>query len=328
MRIPKAVLISDIHFSLQNLEVASKSLNMAYDKARELKCLLIIAGDLHDSKALLRAECVNRLIDIFTKNKDIKTYCLVGNHDKINERSEDHSIRFLSSYVELIQEPSKKEGLGLVPYQSSNDKFIDSIKMFEPGTILITHQGYLGAHMGEYIKDDSSVDPEKLKDYRIFSGHYHRHQTIGPVTFIGSPYTVTSGEYNDGKKGILILFDDSSFEHIDLKLRYHRIFEVNSSNLDYFQFDFNPGDIVRLKVSGNSLDLDKIDKRELITDKFSNCSLSIEKIYTDVNVRSIDMRTMNKELIMDKIIEQDTVLSSKQKDNLRSIVKELLNENN
>ena len=62
MKIPTAVLISDVHYSLQTLPLADKVMRMAIDKANSLGVPLIVAGDLHDTKANMRAECVNAMI--------------------------------------------------------------------------------------------------------------------------------------------------------------------------------------------------------------------------------------------------------------------------
>ena len=52
-RSPIAVLISDIHYNINTLPVADAALRQAIAKANELDVVLIVTGDLHDTKANL-----------------------------------------------------------------------------------------------------------------------------------------------------------------------------------------------------------------------------------------------------------------------------------
>src|SRR5882757_6401470 len=93
---PTAVLISDVHYNVHTLKLADAAVRMAVAKANELNVPLIVAGDLHDTKANVRGEWINGMRDTFklvTKvvgwnGEDIKrVYILRGNHDAINEKS-------------------------------------------------------------------------------------------------------------------------------------------------------------------------------------------------------------------------------------------------
>jgi hypothetical protein len=53
---PVAVLISDVHFNLSTLELASSAMKMAQNRAVELNVPLVVAGDLTDHKAIIRGE--------------------------------------------------------------------------------------------------------------------------------------------------------------------------------------------------------------------------------------------------------------------------------
>ena len=100
-RKPVAVLISDVHYNLNNLKLADAAMRQATDKAQILGVPFIVAGDLHDTKANLRGECVNAILETFSHLK-LKALVLVGNHDKINEKSEDNALGFLEGHVNFI----------------------------------------------------------------------------------------------------------------------------------------------------------------------------------------------------------------------------------
>ena len=64
---PVAILISDVHYNINTLKLADAAMQMAIDEANKLSVPLIVAGDLHDTKANLRGECVNAMLSTFSK---------------------------------------------------------------------------------------------------------------------------------------------------------------------------------------------------------------------------------------------------------------------
>src|SRR5579859_5876578 len=178
-----AVVISDIHFNLHTLPIASKALSSAVNTANDLNLPLVIAGDLNDTKAIIRAEVANKLIDIL-RSARTPVYILVGNHDRINEREHEHGLNYLKPYANIVDEPSmlENEDVFLVPY-FNNPQLIKTSDVIPYGVILIMHQGFQGALMGDYVLDKTSISPEVVKNHTVISGHYHKHQTIGTVTY-------------------------------------------------------------------------------------------------------------------------------------------------
>src|SRR5579862_1378127 len=100
-----AVLVSDVHYNVHTLKLADAAMRMAIVKANKLEVPLIVAGDLHDTKANLRGECVNAMIETF-KQCNKPPYIIVGNHDRINEKSHEHSLNFLAPYCHIVDSPN------------------------------------------------------------------------------------------------------------------------------------------------------------------------------------------------------------------------------
>lgn len=301
---PKAVLISDIHFNLVNLDLASKALRAAFTKAEELNVPLIIAGDLHDTKANMRAEVVNELLDIF-EGRYIKTYLLVGNHDHLNEKGNDNALEFLSRHAELVAETVYVRDMLLIPYQNDEAKLKKIVKDWPCGT-LIMHQGVKGAFMGDYLVDKTSVSPELFTNHRVFSGHYHKHQTIGTVTYIGSPYTITFGEANDGPKGFLVLNEDNTFTREILDLRKHIIIEADYGSLK----DAKPvsyarsQDLIWLKAQGLYSELETLNKDKLGMQLFGHTNYKLDKIYIDTEHLDTATEYGSDRELFDKLIDK------------------------
>jgi len=268
---PKAVLISDVHYSLNTLELADKSMRQAITKAEELEVPLIVAGDLHDSKANLRAECVNRMLETIQSEKT-PIVILIGNHDLVNEKVTEHALNFLGSQVHLVDTSMRYHGINLIPYYHEPDKIRAAIKSAVKTDIFIMHQGLKSSNSGEYGEGDhSALLPEDVKGLRIISGHYHTRQTIplpnnGSWDYIGNPYTMTFGEAADPEKGFQVLYEDGSLRFVPTNLRKHVRFNLKHNEIGPQSIlIYNPEDLLRVTITGTKEQLSKFDRQTVVT---------------------------------------------------------------
>lgn len=302
---PIAVCISDIHFNINTLPIASAALSAALKKAEELRIPLIIAGDLNDTKAIIRAEVANAIISIL-KNSKVKIYILAGNHDLVNEKGSEHGLNYLRPYAKIVDKPTFGfiPNVFMVPYQSDIEKLKTLLSAFNPSLIWIMHQGFMGAQMGDYIQDKTSIDPELVKDFTVISGHYHRHQTLGTVTYIGSPYTITYGEANDGPKGFLILNEDGSFTREILNLRKHLILNRDLQTANNPVENYNQGDLVWLKLTGPKVELDQLNKTKLGLKLFGHSNFKLDLFpIEENNQKQLKVQNQQDWEILDSIID-------------------------
>lgn len=269
---PVAVIISDVHYSLQTLELADAALRQALKLSRELSIPLIVSGDLHDSKANMRAEVVNRMIETF-KTKDRLVIILRGNHDQINEKSQEHALNFLTPYVtRIISDPMRLDDQYFIPYQHDIKKMRQILSQIPSGSQIIMHQGIEGSNSGEYYMDKSALSFEDVKDFRVISGHYHARQDIktghprkgavGLFSYVGNPYTLNFGEANDPEKGFQILMDDGTLEFIPTNLRKHIIYEWDLTK-EASPLIYNKEDLLWMKISGPREWVEKITKKDI-----------------------------------------------------------------
>lgn len=305
---PIAVCISDIHFNVNTLSLASNALKSAIADAEELCVPLIVAGDLHDTKAIVRAEVMNELVDIFRKSRCV-SYILSGNHDLINERSHEHGLTYLDEIpgVHVVDVPhfDIKSEVQYIPYQSSPELFLAAIN--RNAKILICHQGFKGAAMGDYVLDKTSVDPKCVEKYAVISGHYHRHQTLGTVTYIGSPYTITFGEANDGPKGYLVLYEDGSFDRRILNLRKHVIIDVDIKDVKKRTLGISPDDLLWLKVRGPYSELKKLNKHELGQLYIGHANYKLDLLpYEQQPVKAAPETGLTDDTLFDSIIDNES----------------------
>ncbi len=330
---PRVVLISDVHYSLNTLTLADAAMRQAINKANELNVPLIVAGDLHDSKAMMRGECVNAMIETFKAIKG-KCYVLVGNHDRLNEKKAAHSLEFLRPYAEIIDQDSCGEyyypELWLLPYYNDLDLLKSTLNSIPKGATIIMHQGVNKAWGGHYVHDKTAAPAEWFEDFRVISGHYHRAQDIkcgrprkgavGLFSYVGTPYTITFAEAGDGPKGFRILMDDGLLEFVPTNLRKHCVFERTVEEIGnmsrrgpdgaFFKSMGgigapDEGDLVWLKVSGIRSELDEIDKQALGVSLGIGANYKLDLIPTDshTETQKADEPKMTDLEVLDKLID-------------------------
>lgn len=295
MKKPIVVLIADVHYNINTLEIADKAMNMAVDKANELDVPLVVAGDMHDSKANLRGECIYNIIKTF-KRCLRQPYVLRGNHCAINEKSKDHSLHFLQDLAWIVDGPYLRFhydipqlNLHLIPYYHDANELRQYLQTIPEGSTLIMHQGIIGSEAGHYIQDKSAITKQDVAGFRVISGHYHNRQTLelpngGTFDYIGNPYTLGFGEAEDREKGFQVLYADGSLEFIPTNLRRHRIVEFTVKDKLWYTKNiclFKNDDLVWAKVTGSEEDL-AIFNRESVAEHLgiTNFRLTIEPIKT------------------------------------------------
>ncbi len=325
---PVAVIISDVHYSLANLKFADAAMRQAISKANDLRVPLIVSGDLHDSKANLRGECVNAMIETF-KLCNSPPYIIIGNHDKINEKSDDHALNFLSAYAMIVDKPVYQHKLGwLIPYYHDVEALRAFIKGIQTGMKqLIMHQGIIGSNMGDYIQDKSALSPADVAGFRVISGHYHSRQIIelpkmGKWDYVGNPYTVSFGEANDPEKGFQILMSDGSLEFIPTKLRKHVVIEIDASfnvKNEVYLPRFN--DLVWIKVTDTHENLARINRTK-IKEWITLETFKLDLIPLDTKTEAPAKQLNNTEML-DTLIDSMTNTSDERKIRLKELWRHL-----
>lgn len=277
MKNPKLVLISDIHFNINTIELASAALRQAFEISTEYKVPLIIAGDLHDTKASLRAECIDAIIKVIKEFPFEPIYAIVGNHDLLSEKSSGHALGFLDPLINIVSVPEyteygMSEPLWLLPYYNTSLELTLDLARIPKGSTIIMHQGVQEAYMGHYVQDKTSLPKEFFADYRVISGHYHRRQDIqcgpaqpghvGTFSYIGNPFTLSFGEALDPPKGFRVLYDDGSLEFVPTNLRKHVVLEYKLGNTPVIPV-INPEDLVWVKIIASKLELSELTRESI-----------------------------------------------------------------
>ena len=342
-RKPIAILISDVHVSIPALEPAIASLKQAISKAHDLSIPLIVAGDLHDTKANLRGECVNALIDVFSI-MSIPCYILRGNHDALNEKSKEHSLNFLKPFANIVDEPNPHSEIGggcsgkaihLIPYHHDVEELRSYLRIAAPGATLIMHQGLKGTNSGDYIQDKSALEHDDVKDFRVISGHYHTRQDIkvgrprkgavGLFSYIGNPYTLNFAEAGDPEKGYQIMYDDGLLEFVPTNLRKHVVMKISGDKdgVKLVSKKYNDDDIIQVKLEGTKEWLSTVRKKN-VADMIGvqNFRLDLIPLETTTERQEPQKETTKPELL-DSIIDSTHNTSVEQKARIKKLWRNL-----
>lgn len=335
-RNPLLVLISDVHFNINTLEKASKALFLAVDKANELDVPLCIAGDLHDTKANMRAECVKTIKKILQRAHQ-KPIILIGNHDLVNEKGPvtENALTFLEDKNLVVSKPIETRGLIFFPYFNNVNKLREELGFTSISSVIIMHQGLNGSNSGDYFQDHSALNVGDVPGKRIISGHYHKRQHIelpdgGKWTFLGNPYTLGYGEADHGPKGMHVLYDNGDLEFIEIKLPYHRVFEIQFlgdgdiiNSVEYV--DFGPDDPVWFKAYGSPEEL-KVVTKDWVRDEYGLLQnpLRLDLIRTDeAEIQQVDRKNLSQPELLDSIIENIGNKTASEKEYLKKLWREL-----
>jgi DNA repair exonuclease SbcCD nuclease subunit len=228
-------------------------------------------GDTLDTKAVIRAEIANRLIELL-ESTPVEVIINTGNHDLLNSESKESSLNFLRPYATVVSSPTTTQGLNIIPYQNNTENFLTALNKFPKGSVVIGHQGTLGGNMGEYVQDKSAFDYKLASNYKVFLSHYHSFYELGTTVSIGSPYTINFAEAKDPEKGFLVVYDDGSYDRVLTNLRRHHVIEMTCAEIKgYAQacamehplYYVKPEDLLWLKITGSKSELSTISKKQL-----------------------------------------------------------------
>ncbi len=326
---PKFVLVADVHYNVKTETLADAGMRMSIDCAARLGVDLVIAGDLHDTKSHLNGAVVKTIIDTFlyARSKGVQTHTLVGNHDRLNEKSPAHALEFLRPYTHVIDKPEYSYDFCFIPYCATVAEFKAHLSFAPLGSKIIMHQGVRDTNSGHYIQDHSAVEISDLGGRRTISGHYHTRQSIGNHSFIGNPFTLTFAEANDPDKGFQILYDDGSLELVRTNLRKHVVIELQANALCASACRFysvDPTDLVWVKVNGTRRELDDVTKTRIAQLLGISESFKLDLIPTDSEVGHMTPKVGQTDSeLMDALIEASGE-SAEEQLQLKALYKEIL----
>lgn len=266
-----SLLLSDLHLTsalrdAYRWKVFKQIADFAKDNPVER---VFILGDLTDAKDYHASTLVNRVVDALIKlRSDLTTlkipapqvYILRGNHDGIDP--EWPYFKFLS-YLEGITFvaapcvlPIFGQSVLFLPHSRNPVEEWDSMKpAMKSVPFVMLHATVKGSVSESGQSLQSEVTPAMFAKVqgRMYAGDVHVPQTVGKVTYIGSPYHV---HYGDTFQPRMLYLDKMKERSVPLKNLRRWMFDVKSAR-GLHKLQCNPGDQAKVRLHVAEADLGK-----------------------------------------------------------------------
>jgi DNA repair exonuclease SbcCD nuclease subunit len=211
-----AIFYTDIHYGLRHnskehnedcLDFTKWLIEQA--KLRNCKTCFFL-GDWHHHRSninLLTLDYTMRSLRLLNEYFD-KTYIMVGNHDLFyREKRDIHSMVVGSEFpnIVLVDAPIVNGDVALIPWLIEDEwKEYTSIK----SKYLFGHLELPGFKMNAMIEmpDHGTLNATHFEHQEyVFSGHFHKRQTKGKISYIGNPFGHNYSDIWDFERGGMFL---------------------------------------------------------------------------------------------------------------------------
>lgn len=249
-------IIGDPHAKPGNLD----KINLLFDMVEELGNPVIWLGDMLDTKEVVRGKCLNTYIRRFRESK-LQHYVLVGNHDWFNLECLEHSLEPLKSLknVVVVEEAMKLDSMLLLPYTHDYETFKRWLAWAGESTVLC-HADIQDFDYGNGLISTEGLHPSDLEGFRIISGHYHKYQEQGNITYLGTPFSHSFGESNQ-EKYIGIFRPGQKLELLKTPFPRHVTHTIDCSKHS-MQKPLDEMNIVRVVLQGTQEEIDRFHRVE------------------------------------------------------------------
>jgi DNA repair exonuclease SbcCD nuclease subunit len=213
-------------------------------------------GDIFDRRKYINYYTFKRSKEFFfdvLKNKNIKMYAIVGNHDVFyTTTNEVNSVSLLlKEYANIHvydKDPVELEfgstKIMMCPWLTK-DTTETALKSIADSTahILCGHFDLKGFEMMRGVVSDHGFDHKQFSQFEaVYSGHYHHMSEYGNVKYLGAQYEMNWSDYGC-KKGFHIL--DTETRELTFVENCNKIYH----KLDYDDTDLAIDDIASLDTS-------------------------------------------------------------------------------
>jgi DNA repair exonuclease SbcCD nuclease subunit len=209
---------------------------------------VIHMGDAFDSRkgidfsALAWAK--NNIFDPL-KERGIKLYLIVGNHDSYYKNTNEVNAvdLLLREYdnVEVIWEPSEvvidKLKCLFIPWiNQENEKKTFQLIENTKSSVAMGHLELNGfnSHRG-HVMDHGMETKSFNKFEKVFSGHYHTRSNDGKIFYLGNPYEIYWNDVNDARG--FTIFDTETLEHFPINNPFRMFYNIYYEDTNPQLFD-------------------------------------------------------------------------------------------
>ena len=212
----KVACFTDIHFGLKS---GSRTHNQDCEDfvawfcetAKRENCeTAIFLGDWHHNRSTTDVSTMNYTVSNLERLSQSfeKVYFILGNHDLFyKDKREINSVEFMRLFPNVIpiKETLTEGGVTIMPWLVGDEwKDIPKIKSKYLFGHLELPLFYMNAMVQMPDHGQLQADHFHNQEY-VFSGHFHKRQTKGNVTYIGNAFPHNYADSGDDDRGMMIL---------------------------------------------------------------------------------------------------------------------------
>jgi hypothetical protein len=299
----KILLIGDTHFKVDNAlesdDFISKCLDYV-DTEKENLDLVVLLGDILDTHEKINLLPFYRATNfIINLSKLVKTFVLIGNHDRLNNAvflTDEHPFIGLKEHnpnLLIVDEVVEYLDMLFVPYVPKG-KFMKALHTVYPPpdpknpdpdnefnlgnySVVFAHQEFIGAKMLDYESQDG--DYWSLDNPPVYSGHIHQYQRLRNVIYVGTPFQTSFTDDDNKRLMLLTLDEDIQEERIELPLVKKRQITINVKDVSSYEIDEDY--ITRLIIEGEDKAIRKVILNKDIAQKLKHPNIRYKIRYID-----------------------------------------------
>lgn len=261
---------TDLHLSEQPIDLyrfdfLEKHLPHEIKKSQQPVDGLIIAGDITEEKDRHSARLVNRIVNGLS---NLAALCpvivLMGNHDYADEghpffeflgKIENLCFVDTPQFGKHLKEPFKVfRYLLFLPHTRDYKRDWATYLNYGWGDLdaIIAHNTFDGADTG-YGRKLDGIPVDIFGKQAVFAGDIHNPQQLGPVEYIGAPYTVDFGD--DYAARLLCIQDNGKtrWRAIDHYPQKRLVHVCDGKDLLDYNDRWNEGDILKVRVDVDNM---------------------------------------------------------------------------
>ena len=212
----KAACFTDIHFGLKS---GSRIHNQDCEEFVEWFCetakaqgceTAIFLGDWHHNRSTTDVSTMNYTVSNLERlnNEFEKVYFILGNHDLFyKDKREINSIEFMRLFPNVvpIKEPFTEGDVTFLPWLVGEEwKQVPKIK----SRYVFGHFELPLFYMNAMVQmpDTGTLQGDHfINQEYVFSGHFHKRQSKGNITYIGNAFPHNYADAGDDERGMMIL---------------------------------------------------------------------------------------------------------------------------
>ena len=181
---------------------------------------ICFGGDWHEVRSSINVFTLKHSYDMAKKINDLglPVYFIIGNHDLYHRSNRDvhstHAWNEFDNFI-IIDEPTVFENIGdsvlMCPYLFHDE--YSKLAEYKNVPMWVGHFEFKGFIVTGYnITMKSGPDHTAFKQQReIISGHFHKRQTKGNVTYMGNTFPTSFADAGDNERGMMI-YDHNAHE--------------------------------------------------------------------------------------------------------------------